>query len=104
MLVLCHDRHLARDITCSSASARLGSRKTSGENGGSTGDDGCVVVVLFIGVEVVDVKVEVGAVAESADVDYVSLELKDGDTSAIKGHSLYILLVLEPEENGRRHG
>ena len=63
-----------------------------------------VVLLTFIGVEVVDVKVEVGAITESAHVDYVSLELKDGDTSAIKGHSLHILLVFEPEENGRRHG
>jgi hypothetical protein len=61
-------------------------------------------LLTFISVEVVDVKVKVGAIAESADVDYVSLELKDGDTSAIKGHSLHILLVLEPEKDGRRHG
>jgi hypothetical protein len=60
--------------------------------------------LTFISVEIVDVEVEVGAITESADVDYVSLELKDGDASAIKGHSLYILLVFKPEENGRRHG
>jgi hypothetical protein len=61
-------------------------------------------LLTFISVEVVDVKVEVSAIAESAHVDYVSLELKDRDTGAIKGHSLHILLVFEPEENGRRHG
>lgn len=61
------------------------------------------MLLTFVSVQVVDVEVEVGAVTESAHVDYVSLELKDRDTSAIKGHSLHILLVLEPEENGRRH-
>jgi len=46
MLVLCHHGHFAGNITRGSASTRLGSRKASGEDGCSAGDDGCVVVVF----------------------------------------------------------
>lgn len=48
MLVFGHDGHLAGDVTCGSTSTGLGSRKTSGKNGGTTGDDRCIIIVFLM--------------------------------------------------------
>lgn len=48
--------------------------------------------ITFIGVFVVDAKVKVCAIAESADVDDLALQLKDTDTCPIKGDSCRFFL------------
>ena len=60
-------------------------------------------MLTFIGIWVIDCKIEVSSVTQAANTDYISFQLEDRYACSVKSYSLWLLLGLEFKEHRGRH-